>query len=33
MKEITFLKQNSKKWETYEASLDRKEVENPAMVA
>ena len=33
MKEITFLKQNSEKWEIYEASLDRKEVENPAKVA
>ena len=33
MKEITFLKQNSEKWEKYEASLDKKELENPAKVA
>lgn len=33
MKEITFLKQNSNKWESYEASLDRKEADNPAKVA
>ena len=33
MKEITFLKQNSEKWEEYETSLDKKELENPAKVA
>lgn len=33
MKEITFLKQNSEKWEKYEISLDKKEVENPAKLA
>ena len=33
MKEITFLKQNSEKWEKYETSLDKKELENPAKVA
>ena len=33
MKEITFLKQNSVKWEQYENSLDKKEVDNPAKVA
>ena len=33
MKEITFLKQNSEKWERYEASLDKKELEKPAKVA
>ncbi len=33
MKEITFLKQNASKWESYESSLDKKEVEHPAKVA
>ena len=33
MKEITFLKQNASKWENYESSLDKKEVEHPAKVA
>lgn len=33
MKEITFLKQNASKWESYESSLDKKEAEHPAKVA
>ncbi len=33
LKEITFLKQNSIKWETYEASLASKETEHPSKVA
>lgn len=33
LKEITFLKQNSSKWEHYESSLDQKEAEHPAKVA
>jgi uncharacterized membrane protein SpoIIM required for sporulation len=33
VKEITFLKQNASKWENYESSLDKKEVEHPAKVA
>ncbi len=33
MKEITFLKQNVAKWESYEASLDKTDIEQPAKVA
>ncbi len=33
MKEITFLKQNSTKWESFEESLAKKENEHPAKVA
>jgi uncharacterized membrane protein SpoIIM required for sporulation len=33
MKEITFLKQNSKKWEEYEATLENKESIKPSKVA
>jgi uncharacterized membrane protein SpoIIM required for sporulation len=33
VKEITFLKQNASKWESYESSLDKKEAEHPAKVA
>ncbi len=33
MKEITFLKQNSQKWESFEKSLDQKEHEHPAKIA
>jgi uncharacterized membrane protein SpoIIM required for sporulation len=33
VKEITFLKQNVSKWEGYEASLDKKVIEQPAKVA
>ena len=33
MKEITFLKQNSAKWESFEESLAKKENEHPAKVA
>ena len=33
LKEITFLKQNASKWEGYEASLSKKEMDHPAKVA
>jgi uncharacterized membrane protein SpoIIM required for sporulation len=33
VKEITFLIQNAAKWESYEASLDKKNIEQPAKVA